>query len=140
MLVTSPDLAAAQRTRKRIAWRLLPFLFLLYVIAFLDRLNISATTLSFLIGSPLAGYWLGISWLGLGGWRWVFILEGIPAIVFGVITVFYLTDWPREASWLRSDERDWITAQLSREKQAKQQVRSYTVWQAVDNHETMLVT
>src|SRR5437016_9253070 len=45
MLVTSPDLAAAQRTRKRIAWRLLPFLFLLYVIAFLDRMNIGFAAL-----------------------------------------------------------------------------------------------
>jgi len=54
-------------------------------------------------------------------------MEGIPAIVFGVITVFYLTDWPRQASWLREDERDWLTTQLEREKQAKQRVRSYTI-------------
>src|SRR5437879_13528899 len=45
MSITSPDLEVAQRARKRIAWRLLPFLFLLYVIAFLDRMNISAAAL-----------------------------------------------------------------------------------------------
>src|SRR6266550_4658193 len=73
--------------------------------------------LSFLIGSPLAGLLLGITWLGLRGWRWLFILEGIPAVVFGVITLFYLTDWPRTASWLRPDERDWINDELEREKQ-----------------------
>jgi len=60
--------------------------------------------------------------------------------VFGVITACYLTDWPREASWLRSDERDWITEQLSREKQAKQQVRSYTVWQALGHRDVLLLT
>src|SRR5437773_9398765 len=86
----------------------------------------AANPLSFVIGSPLAGYLLGLSWLSLRGWRWLFILEGIPAIVFGAITAFYLTDWPREANWLRTEERDWITDQLSREKQAKQQLRSYT--------------
>src|SRR5437588_5670361 len=45
MPVTPSDLEVAQRARKRIAWRLLPFLFLLYVIAFLDRMNISAAAL-----------------------------------------------------------------------------------------------
>src|SRR5947207_4080176 len=247
----TPDLEVAQRARNRIAWRLLAFLYLRYVIAFLDRMNISAAALqmpgdlgfsdrvvglgagifflgyfllgipgallaeqwsasrwiarimiswgiltalmafirtawqfylvrflvgtaeagffpivivylshwfrnkdrgkavarfyaanhlSFVIGSPFAGYLLGISWLSLRGWRWLFILEGIPAIVFGAITVFYLTDWPREANWLRSEERDWITEQLSREKQAKQQVRSYTVWQALGHRDVLLLT
>src|SRR5439155_25751227 len=195
-----PDVA--QRARRRIAWRLLPYLFLLYIIAFLDRMNVGAAALqmpgdlgfsdrvvglgagifflgyfvleipgaliaerwsarrwiarimiswgvltvlmafirtawqfylvrflvgtaeagffpivivylyhwcpnqdrtkavarfyaanplSFVIGSPLAGYLLGISWLSLRGWRWLFILEGIPAVVFGAITAFYLT-------------------------------------------------
>ena len=40
---------------------------------------------------------LGISWLGLKGWRWLFIIEGIPAVLFGIVTIFYLTDWPEKA-------------------------------------------
>src|ERR1700733_8672279 len=71
----------------------------------------AANPLSYVIGSPLAGLLLGITWLGLRGWRWLFILEGIPAVVFGVITIFYLTDWPRGATWLREDERDWINGE-----------------------------
>jgi ACS family tartrate transporter-like MFS transporter len=47
-----------------------------------------------LVGSPIAGWLLGVHWPWLTGWRWLFILEGIPAIVLGIITVFYLTDWP----------------------------------------------
>jgi len=87
----------------------------------------------------LAVILLGISWLGLRGWRWLFVLEGLPAIVFGDYRLLS-TDWPREASWLRSDERDWITEQLHREKQAKQQVRSYTVWQALGHRDVLLLT
>ncbi|HEY6386344.1 MAG TPA: MFS transporter [Candidatus Acidoferrum sp.] len=245
------DPSAAERARTRIAWRLLPFLFLLYIIAFLDRMNVSAAALqmpgdlgfndkvvglgagmffigyllleipgaliaerwsarrwiarimiswgiitalmafihtargfylvrflvgaaeagffpavivyvshwfryqdrakaiavfyaanplSYVIGSPLAGLLLGITWLGLRGWRWLFILEGIPAVVFGVITIFYLTDWPRAATWLRSDERDWINSELEKEKLAKQNVRSYTIWQAFSQRDVILLT
>jgi len=63
----------------------------------------AANPLSYVIGSPIAGLLLGLSWLGLRGWRWLFILEGIPAIVMGVITIFYLTDWPAQARWLTGD-------------------------------------
>ncbi len=251
MLATPAELAVAQSARKRIAWRLLPFLFLLYIIAFLDRMNVGAAALqmpgdlgfndrvvglgagmffigylvleipgaliaerwsarrwiarimiswgiitvlmafihtarefysvrflvgaaeagffpavivyishwfrtqdrakaiavfyaanplSFVIGSPLAGLLLGISWLGLRGWRWLFILEGIPAMVVGVITVFYLTDWPREAGWLPQGEREWITSRLEQEKLAKKKVRSYTIWQALSQRDVIVLT
>src|SRR5437879_10734152 len=99
----------------------------------------AANPLSYVIGSPIAGLLLGISWLGLRGWRWLFILEGIPAIVFGVITIFYLTDWPAQARWLRADERDWLTTQFEREKQAKQKVRSYTTRQALSQRDVILM-
>src|SRR6266850_1600363 len=79
----------------------------------------AANPLSYVIGSPLAGLLLGLSWLGMRGWRWLFIIEGIPAVVFGVITIFYLTDWPEQARWLPEDERSWITEQLRQEKEAK---------------------
>src|SRR5712692_4178020 len=76
----------------------------------------AAMPLSFVFGSPLAGLLLGLSWLGLRGWRWLFILEGIPAVLLGVITIFYLTDWPAKAKWLPDDERSWLTGVLQREK------------------------
>jgi ACS family tartrate transporter-like MFS transporter len=83
-----------------------------------------------LIGSPLAGWLLGVHWWSLAGWRWLFILEGLPAIVLGVITVFYLTDWPAQARWLPADERDWLVDELQGELQAKKKVRNYTILEA----------
>jgi ACS family tartrate transporter-like MFS transporter len=84
-----------------------------------------------IVGSPLGGWLLGVHWLAIQGWRWLFIVEGIPAIVFGFITLFYLTDWPREARWLSPEEQHWITAELEQEALAKKAVRSYKIWEAL---------
>jgi ACS family tartrate transporter-like MFS transporter len=84
-------------------------------------LFMAAQPISNIIGSPVSGLLLSVNWLGLPGWRWLFIIEGMPAIVFGVVTIFYLTDRPHQAAWLPDDERAWLIAELDREKQAKQQ-------------------
>jgi MFS transporter, ACS family, tartrate transporter len=83
-----------------------------------------------LIGAPVAGWLLGVHWWRLAGWRWLFILEGIPAVVVGVITVFYLTDWPARARWLPQDERDWLVNELQAELDAKNKIRNYTIMEA----------
>ena len=100
----------------------------------------AANPISYIIGSPLAGLLLGISWLGLRGWRWLFIMEGIPAVLFGVITIFYLTDWPEKARWLPDDERSWITSELQHEREAKKRVRSYSIWEALRHRDVVLLT
>ena len=100
----------------------------------------AANPLSYVIGSPLAGLLLGLSWLGMRGWRWLFIIEGIPAVLLGLITIFYLTDWPEQARWLPEDERSWITEQLRREKEAKRRVHSFSVWGAMRNRDVLLLT
>lgn len=101
---------------------------------------VAAIPVANIIGSPIAGWLLGVHWLGMAGWRWLFIFEGIPAIAFGVVTYFYLTDWPREARWLTAQERNWITAQLEQEVAAKKAVRSPTVWQSLRQREVILLT
>jgi len=84
-----------------------------------------------IVGSPLAGWLLGVHWLHAAGWRWLFVVEGIPALVFGIATSFYLTDWPRDARWLSGDERAWISAELEREAAEKRAVRSHGVWETL---------
>ena len=248
LAVTEPDASCADRARRRIAFRLMPFLFVLYIIAFIDRVNVSyaalemktdlgfsdsvlgygtgiffvgyfllqipgtllverwsarrwiaammiawgilATATGFIrtsgqfhwlrlllgaaqagffpgvivylshwyryedrakavalfmsaipvsnvIGSPISGLILGIGWLGMPGWRWVFILEGIPAVILGAWALYYLTDRPRDASWLAEDERRWISGELEHENRAKQAARPLTILQAFRHPEVL---
>jgi ACS family tartrate transporter-like MFS transporter len=100
----------------------------------------AAQSVANMIGAPVSGLLLGVKWLGLAGWRWLFVLEGIPAVLFGIVTVFYLTDWPHQATWLPQDEREWIASELKQEKQARQAARFYSVWQALRQREVILLT
>ena len=246
-----PALNISQRARRRIAWRLLPFLFILYIVAYLDRVNVAyaalemqsalnfsdrvfglgagifflgyfllqipgaliverwsarkwigpiiicwgivtiltafirtsgefyaarfilgvaeagffpgvvvylshwfsekdrakavagfmcAIPVSQVIGAPIAGLLLGVNWLGLDGWCWLFILTGIPAVLFGIATIFYMTDWPHQAAWLPEDERSWISGELEREKERKLARVSYSIWKALRQREIVLLT
>jgi MFS transporter, ACS family, tartrate transporter len=76
----------------------------------------SAIPLSQAMASPLAGWIVGHSFFGLQGWRWLFILEGAPAVVLGALAYFYLSDRPREAHWLASDAQEWIEQKLETER------------------------
>ncbi len=94
----------------------------------------AAIPISFVIGSPLAGWILGHHWFAVEGWRWLFFLEGLPAVVLGIVAYFYLTDLPGQATWLAPEQRDWIASKLHEEKAGdtqtmsiKQALRSRTV-------------
>jgi MFS transporter, ACS family, tartrate transporter len=100
----------------------------------------SAIPIAAILGGPLAGAILGIHWLGLPGWRWLFFLEGVPAILLGIATLLWLPDRPGEARWLRADERDWLTARLAEERRAKADVARVTIWQALRQPPVLLLT
>jgi MFS transporter, ACS family, tartrate transporter len=100
----------------------------------------AAIPLSFVLGSPVAGWIVEQHWLQVQGWRWLFVLEGLPAVILGAITFSFLSDWPRDAAWLNSDERDWITGQLQRERAAKTTVSSFSIWQALRYRPVILLT
>jgi len=72
--------------------------------------------LSVVVGVPLARWILEtVHWNGLHGWRWVFILEGVPSIAVGLFGLFYLTDRVQDARWLPQDEKSWLASELAKE-------------------------
>ncbi|NBO63317.1 MAG: MFS transporter [Acidobacteria bacterium] len=94
----------------------------------------------FLIGIPIAtivgvplsqAIMHNINWFGWPGWRWVFILEGIPSIILGIMTIYILTDRPQYARWLPADEKEWIVNELEKERIAKLASKNATVLQGL---------
>lgn len=76
-----------------------------------------ALPLGSLIGAPVSAWIIdNISWAGLQGWRWMFILEGIPAVILGVMVIFYLTNRPKDAKWLMDEEKNWLEGELAKER------------------------
>ncbi|MEN6609857.1 MAG: MFS transporter [Methanoregulaceae archaeon] len=80
-------------------------------------LFMTALTLANIAGAPVSTWILdNIAWLGLEGWRWLFILEGFPAVILGAVTFFILTDSPKDARWLRTEEKAWLISEIARER------------------------
>jgi MFS transporter, ACS family, tartrate transporter len=78
-----------------------------------------AIPLSTVVGGPLAGFILQLDgWHGLQGWQWLFLLEGIPAVVLGFVVLGFLTDSPDKAEWLDVKERRWLVERMASEQRA----------------------
>ena len=100
----------------------------------------SAIPIAYILGGPLAGAILRVHWLGIPGWRWLFLLEGAPAILLGIATMFVLPDRPDEVRWLRPDERDWLATSLAEERRVKANVERVTISQALRHPAVLLLT
>lgn len=94
----------------------------------------AAIPLSSAIGSPVSGMILGMDGVGgLQGWQWLFIIEAAPAIVLGIVTYFYLTDRPADATWLAADERAWLDNRLQAERRQREAMHQISVVQTLFN-------
>lgn len=81
------------------------------------------------LGSPLSGYLLTLDgWMGMRGWHWLFILEGIPAVLLGIACLFVLTDRPAQAKWLSEEQRGWLVHKLEEERQVKTNIGHMSLW------------
>ncbi|MFN2622545.1 MAG: MFS transporter [Chthoniobacterales bacterium] len=100
----------------------------------------SAIPIAYILGGPLAGAILGVHWLNTPGWRWLFLLEGVPAVLLGIATIFLLPDRPNEAQWLPLQERDWITNRLADERVTKADVAQMSIWQALRHPPVLILT
>jgi len=97
-------------------------------------LFMAAVPISGVIGSPLSGWLLGLEGtLGLHGWQWLFILEGLPSMMLSMVVWLYLTDQPSKAGWLTASERAWLETTLERERAHRDSVRRYRLGEALTN-------
>ena len=98
---------------------------------------LASLQVSGIVGAPLAGWLVGVSLLGLEGWQVLFLVEAVPAVVFGVIVAFWMADRPRDARWLTEPEKEFLTRQYEREVAAQPATRRYSVLEALGDRQVL---
>lgn len=94
----------------------------------------SAIPVSYVIGTPVSTFIMDhVSGLGLSGWRWMLLLEGLPAVIGGIATYWLLVDRPSRATWLSAPERDWLEAEIALDHEGTGAVRHLSTWQAISD-------
>jgi MFS transporter, ACS family, tartrate transporter len=87
-----------------------------------------------IVGSPISGFILDqVHWLHTSSWRWLLILEGIPAVLCGLLTYFVLPSRPAEAKFLTNKEKEWLAQELAHEERQKQRGSNLSAIQALFN-------
>jgi ACS family tartrate transporter-like MFS transporter len=98
----------------------------------------AAIPLSSVVGAPFAGWILSHQWTHVQGWRWLFLLEGLPAVVLAVVAFFFLTDRASEAKWLSVEQRQWLTEKIISERSTAKQ--SLSVMDTIRSRMVLLLT
>lgn len=100
----------------------------------------TANPLAGVIGSPISGALLSLGAVGLSGWQWMFLIEGLPAIVLGAIVLATLAESPHHATWLKGEERSWLLETLERERLAEPVVSQGDFWKVLVSRRIWLLS
>jgi MFS transporter, ACS family, tartrate transporter len=98
---------------------------------------LTSLQLSGVIGAPLAGWLTTVSFAGLAGWQVLFLIEAVPAVVFGLVVALWMADSPRDARWLTADEKQHLVRQYEEERAGHAAVRRFTVLEALRDPEVL---
>jgi sugar phosphate permease len=100
-----------------------------------------AIPVSSFLGSPISAALLGMNaWLGQRGWQWMFILEGLPAVLLGLACFLVLSDRPSQARWLDADQRNWIEGRLLNEARDERPVGQLSLWKVLCNKYVLVLS
>jgi MFS transporter, ACS family, tartrate transporter len=92
------------------------------------------------VGAPVSTGLMSLHGLfGLKGWQIMFIAEGLPTILLGVLCYFVMTNKPEQATFLTQQEKDWLTAKITAERKAKEAVRTYSMLESMWNPKVLLL-
>jgi ACS family tartrate transporter-like MFS transporter len=91
----------------------------------------TANPLAGIVGSPISGALLGLHGAGFSGWQWMFLIEGLPAIVLGAVVFWTLADRPQDADWLTTNEKEWLLERLATEQRSEAAVSQKDFWKVL---------
>lgn len=98
---------------------------------------LASLQISSIVGAPIAGWLVGVRFFQFEGWQALFILEAIPAVLFGPVLVYWMADTPEQAPWLLPDEKQYLMDKLQADSTGKQEKQHYSVSQALSNPEVL---
>ncbi|MGN6580477.1 MAG: MFS transporter [Bordetella sp.] len=109
--------------------------------ALVTALFMAAAPLSNMIGSPISGALMNLEGVAnLHGWQWLFLAEGAPTVLLGIVSWFFLTDRPEDARWLAPAERQWLSEEMRRERDLKAAQSKSSVWDAFKDPRVLLLS
>ncbi len=102
-------------------------------------LFMTAGPIAGVVGGPISGALLGLHSHHISGWQWLFLIEGLPAVLLGIVVFGFLTDYPEAADWLNDGERACLIEVLSREQESRLGPAPREVFSAFTNRKIWLL-